>query len=216
MRKEDIKYIGRASRTAERSTSLPPLERRLAHHPARYLSQLSRIGWKAEAGNLVAERGRPRYLWGKDEMCVPKVEAMDIARLLGMFIGTSVVLLKLMESPVARAKLFRISFRFWAAVGVALTMMRVSSAYCNTGHGVLSRRPCEQAEIINCCRTSATVINKYGESGSPWRSPCLQLIQLPSTPLTRTAVLPMCKSFWIQETNLGGNPRCLRILTSES
>jgi hypothetical protein len=29
MRKEDIKYVGRASRTAERRTSLPPLDRRL-------------------------------------------------------------------------------------------------------------------------------------------------------------------------------------------
>jgi hypothetical protein len=123
------------------------------------------IGWKAEAGSLVAARGRPRYVCGKDEMCVPKVVAMDVARLLGMFIGTSVVLSKLMESPVARAKLFRISFRCWAAIGVALTMMRVSSAYCSTGHGVLSRRGCarrplEHAEIISCCRTSATVINK--------------------------------------------------------
>jgi hypothetical protein len=44
MRKEDMKYVGRESSTAERSTSLPPLVRREAHHPARYLSQLSMIG----------------------------------------------------------------------------------------------------------------------------------------------------------------------------
>jgi hypothetical protein len=60
MRKEDIKYVGRASRTAERRTSLPPLDRRVARHPARYLSQLSMIGWNADGGSLVADKGRPR------------------------------------------------------------------------------------------------------------------------------------------------------------
>ena len=44
MRKEDMKYVGRESRTAERRTSLPPLVRRVADQPARYLSQLSMIG----------------------------------------------------------------------------------------------------------------------------------------------------------------------------
>jgi hypothetical protein len=134
MRKEDIKYVGRASRTAERRRSLPPLDRRVAHQPARYLSQLSMIGWKADGGNLVADRGRPRYVCGKEEMCVPKVVAMDVARLLGMFIGTSVVFSKLMESPVAKAKLSRISFRFLAAVGVA------QGKVCCPGAGVLVGR----------------------------------------------------------------------------
>jgi hypothetical protein len=64
-----MKYVGRASRTEERSTSLPPLDRRVARHPARYLSQLSIIGWNAEGGSLVAERGRPRYVCGKEETC---------------------------------------------------------------------------------------------------------------------------------------------------
>jgi hypothetical protein len=48
-----MKYVGRASRTEERSTSLPPLDKRVVRHPARYLSELSIIGWNAEGGNLV-------------------------------------------------------------------------------------------------------------------------------------------------------------------
>jgi hypothetical protein len=44
MRKEDMKYVGNESRTADRRTNLPPLVRRVAHQPARYLSQLSMIG----------------------------------------------------------------------------------------------------------------------------------------------------------------------------
>jgi hypothetical protein len=44
MRKEDMKYMGRESSTAKRSTSLPPLVRRVAHHPTRYRLQLSMIG----------------------------------------------------------------------------------------------------------------------------------------------------------------------------
>jgi hypothetical protein len=59
---------------------------------------------------------------------------MDVARLLGMFIGTSVVFSKLMESPVAKAKLSRISFRFLAAVGVA------QGKVCCPGAGVLVGR----------------------------------------------------------------------------
>jgi hypothetical protein len=43
-KKEDIKYVGRLSRTDERRVNLPPLERREARHPAKYLSQLSIIG----------------------------------------------------------------------------------------------------------------------------------------------------------------------------
>ena len=59
-RKDDMKYVGRLSSTAERRMSLPPLERREARQPERYLSQLSMIGWKAEEGNLYADRGSPR------------------------------------------------------------------------------------------------------------------------------------------------------------
>jgi hypothetical protein len=220
-RKEDMKYVGRASRTEERSTSLPPLDRRVARHPARYLSQLSIIGWKAEGGSLVADMGRPRYVCGKEETWVPRVAAVAVARSMWIFIGTRVVLSKLMESPVASAKSCKIFFRFWAAVGVARSMIRVSSAYCKTGQGMSSsrgcaRRPSRHAATINCWRTSATVINRYGDRGSPWRRPCLQLIQLPGTPLTRTAVLPVCKSFLIQEQNFGGKPLCSIILRSES
>jgi hypothetical protein len=62
------------------------------------------IGWKAEAGSLVAERGRPRYVCGKEEMDVPRMVAMEAARALSIFMGTRVVLSKFMERPVAVAK----------------------------------------------------------------------------------------------------------------
>jgi hypothetical protein len=43
-RKEDMKYVGRLSRTDESRINLPPFERREARYLAKYLSQLSIIG----------------------------------------------------------------------------------------------------------------------------------------------------------------------------
>jgi hypothetical protein len=67
----------RVSRIAERSTILLPLVSKAAHQLARYRSQLAMIGWNAEAGSLVVERGSPRYVCGKEEMDVPRVAVME-------------------------------------------------------------------------------------------------------------------------------------------
>jgi hypothetical protein len=58
--KEAMKWVGRLSSTADMRVSLPPLDRREAHHPAKYLSTLSMRGWNADGGSFVGERGRPR------------------------------------------------------------------------------------------------------------------------------------------------------------
>jgi hypothetical protein len=52
------------------------------------------------------------------------------------------------------------------------------------------------------------VMNRYGERGSPCLSPCLQFIQVPGTPFSRTAVLPVASSLCIQAQNLGRKPLC--------
>jgi hypothetical protein len=57
--------------------NIPPLDKRVALQPARYLSQLSIIGWKEDWGNLYAERGKPRYVWGKVDINVPRMRAID-------------------------------------------------------------------------------------------------------------------------------------------
>jgi hypothetical protein len=75
----------------------------------------------------------------------------------------------------------------------ALQMIRVSSAYCRTGHGESGeigweREPSDQALRMRRWRTSGTMVKRYGESGYPWRSPFLHRIQSPGTPLRRIAV----------------------------
>jgi hypothetical protein len=103
-KKEDIKYVGRLSRTDERRINIPPLEKTEARHPAKSLSQLSIIGWKADLGSLRSERGRPRYVCGKEETDVLSSCAMCNADSFVMFRGTKVVLAKLICNPVAFAK----------------------------------------------------------------------------------------------------------------
>jgi hypothetical protein len=52
MSREAMKWVGRLSKTADSSVSLPPLDKREAHQPAKYLSTLSMSGWNADGGVL--------------------------------------------------------------------------------------------------------------------------------------------------------------------
>jgi hypothetical protein len=49
----------------------PALFKSEARQPERYLSQEERRGRQSATETLFGERGRPRYVWGKEETVVP-------------------------------------------------------------------------------------------------------------------------------------------------
>jgi hypothetical protein len=61
---------------------------------------------KAKNGNFCSERWSPRYVWGKDETGHPRMEASSTARTGGTWIGTNVLLWKLISSHVAQENEF--------------------------------------------------------------------------------------------------------------
>ena len=132
------------------------------------------------------------------------------------FIGTKVDLWKLISRPVAKAKSSRILLSRTMAAAVLSVNIKVSSAYCRTGQGRALFRGWDKesttcAFLIKLCRTSATIMNKYGEIGSPCRSPRLQLIHRPGTPFRSTDVFPVCKIVLAQRRQRASNPRAQRI-----
>jgi hypothetical protein len=74
--------------------------------------------WECEVG-----------LGGKEDTSYPKVEAMEVVRLVSVWRGTNVVSWKLVDRPVARAKSSRIYLSWIAAGREAQAWIRVSSAY---------------------------------------------------------------------------------------
>jgi hypothetical protein len=58
---------------------------------------------------------------------------------------------------------------------------------------------------MSCCRTSATMINRYGERGSPCLSPFLQFIHGPDTPFSRMAVFPVDRISSIHLQKISGS-----------
>ena len=81
------------------------------------------------------------------------VDAMDADSIGATCIGTNVVLVKLIERPVARAKSCRMFFNCWAPSFDALAMIRVSSAYCRTVGG-----RCEKSGWLRCDRLQSCCI----------------------------------------------------------
>lgn len=63
---------------------------RRGFQPARYLSKLLRRGRKSEALNLCGERGRPKYVYGKEEGWHPNTLAMVLVVFGSTFISTKV------------------------------------------------------------------------------------------------------------------------------
>ena len=72
------------------------------------------------------------------------VDAMDADSIGATCIGTNVVLVKLIERPVARAKSCRMFFNCWAPSFDALAMIRVSSTnWLSLGGSVIVDRVAE-------------------------------------------------------------------------
>jgi hypothetical protein len=57
----------------------PPMGRERPLQPARRMSLLAITGAKSESHSLCVDRGRPRYVCGKEETSHPKEEAMEAA-----------------------------------------------------------------------------------------------------------------------------------------
>jgi hypothetical protein len=60
-----------------------------------------------------------------------------------------------------------------------------------SGDSGWEREPSAQSWRISRWSTSATMIKRYDERRSPYRSPVRQAIQHPGTPLRRAAVCPV-------------------------
>jgi hypothetical protein len=70
------------------------------------------------------------------------------------------------------------------------------------------------ALVIKRCSVLATRRNRYGDRGSPYLSPRLQLIQGPGQPFTITADLEDARRLSIQSIHLWWKPRAWRTETS--
>ena len=120
-----------------------------------------------------------------------------------------------MPRPVARENMSSRCFRFSRSSRFAGRSNRVSSANWRMGQarfvsiGCLTPPEC----LISCWRTSAIMRNRYGDSGSPCRSPRLQLNQGPGTPFTNTADLEVVRRSIIHEHQSSENPLACRIQT---
>lgn len=118
------------------------------------------------------------------------------------------LLLKLMESPVASENSCNACLSLVASSVHPRTRMIVSSAYCNIGHGPCTRG-CRMppSALTSFCRISAMSRNKYGDRVYPRRRPRRQDNQGPGMPFTRTAERELTSSHRIQLRQSTGKPR---------
>lgn len=143
-----------------------------------------------------------------------KSSAMALASGSFMCMGTKVLLLKLICSPENAANSSRMLLIISACSSDPFKISRVSSAYCSVGGGEWESSGWSnysewKACCIICCRTSATRMKRYGERGSPWRTPLLYLNDSPVDPLIKTCACPVSKICLIQLIHVSSNPlRC--------
>jgi hypothetical protein len=100
--------------------------------------------------------------------------------------------------------------------GSPLARIKVSSAHSKTGHGSCGSigwqsSPLELASLIRGWRTSATIMNRKGEMGSPWRRPRRYVIQRLSTPFSTTVVLLAERTRLTQRNHFSSKPLAWRM-----